>query len=165
MKPLSVTNLLLVGAAAAVCAACVTVVVVALGAGPILVSPALALSFLLVSALIAWGGVHVKRLRAHRETWMTPLGALRVAMFARASSMAGALFAGGLVGIAGVAFTRLDADAMLATACIASLSACAALVWCVVGAVVERWCVVDPHDDDDAQNGEGRGTRPLSPRA
>lgn len=165
MKPLSVAVLLLMGGVCAAFAACAIALLIAMGGGPFLLSPFLPLTFLLLAGLTLWAGIHVKRLRAHQVTWMTPMGALKVAMMARASSVVGAVFAGALLGVAGVALTRMEAEAMVAMACVAAISAAAASLWCVVAGLVERWCVVDPHDDEEGQGIEGRGTRPLSPRA
>ena len=88
------------------------------GGTPMIVTPGPAVIFAIATACLIWSGLAVRRLRAGKETWIDAIGAMRVAVFARASAIVGS----GLSGLVGI-------------------------VWCVIAIVVERWCVIDPDDE------------------
>lgn len=150
MKPLRVASLGLVGGVAALVSAGGTSVLLGVGAAPIQPTPLLALLFAVLAGVLLWLGVHVRRLKARRETWMTHLTAARTAVLAHASALVSAASAGVMLGLAAVALGRLEAGYMMRVALYAALVAGAALLWCVSAIVVERWCQVDP--DDEAEH-------------
>lgn len=154
MRPVSV---LLVAATGAICgglAFAATEIGTRVGATPLLITPAPAVLFLVITAFLLWAGVHVRRYRASKDTWIGALGALRVAVAARASSMVGAGLTGILIGLTGSSLAHAEAAVMAQNAIAAGLSALAGLVWTVSAVVVERWCVIKPDDEDAA--GDGR---------
>lgn len=89
----------------------------------------------------------MRRLRAGKETWIDAIGAMRVAVFARASAIVGSGLTGVLIGVMAVSLMQLEAPAMLANAIGSGLSGLVGIVWCVIAIVVERWCVIDPDDE------------------
>ena len=89
----------------------------------------------------------MRRLRANKDTWINAIGAMRVAVFARASAIVGSALAGVLIGVMIVSLTQHEASAMVANAIASGISGLVGLVWTVVALAVERWCVIDPDDD------------------
>ncbi len=157
MKPLSPLHLTLLAVLLAATGGLASVVAVGVGLGPVLITPLLALVYALLAGLLLWAGLAVRRLKAHKRTWMTPILAMRTAIAARACALVGAASVGTLAGIAAVGLTRLQAPAMSSSALGAGVSALAALALTIVAVLVERWCIVDS-DDDEATRGRGEGT-------
>ena len=152
MRPVSV---LLVAATGAICgglAFAATEIGTRVGATPLLITPAPAVLFLVITAFLLWAGVHVRRYRANKDTWIDAIGAMRVAVFARASAIVGSALAGVLIGVMIVSLTQLEASAMVANAIASGLSGLVGLVWIVVALVVERWCVINPDDDGSSSS-------------
>lgn len=89
----------------------------------------------------------MRRLRAGKDTWIDAIGAMRVAVFARASALVGSGLTGFLLGVMAVSLVQLEAPAMLSNAIGAGLSGLVGVVWCVIAIVVERWCVINPDDE------------------
>ena len=94
----------------------------------------------------------MRRLRANKDTWIDAIGAMRVAVFARASAIVGSALAGVLIGVMIVSLTQLEASVMVANAIASGLSGLVGLVWIVVALVVERWCVINPDDDGSSSS-------------
>nr|NLD40772.1 DUF3180 domain-containing protein [Actinomycetales bacterium] len=114
-----------------------------------------------VIALVFWRGRAVRRMVEGEDTSMTPLEAARVAMAAKTSAVVGSLlggyFAAVILFVAGLppAPARLD----LLISALAGVALAVLMV--VVGLVVERWCRVDPPEDE---NGVGAAD-PSAPSA
>ena len=105
-----------------------------------------------MTVLVLVAGLAVRRLRANKDTWIDAIGAMRVAVFARASAIVGSALAGVLIGVMIVSLTQLEASAMVANAIASGLSGLVGLVWIVVALVVERWCVINPDDDGSSSS-------------
>ncbi|WP_022868572.1 DUF3180 family protein [Schaalia vaccimaxillae] len=150
MKPISLLGLAGIGVATGAISAVVTFMMITVGGSPVIITPFLAVLMLCIAGTLWWAGLHVRRFRSDKDTWMTALAAARVAAAARASCAVGALMCGGLLGIAVACLMRMDAAAMLQNALAAGLAAVAAGVLTSVGVVVERWCTLEPDDDQDA---------------
>ena len=116
-----------------------------------------AVAALVIAGVVLTCGFAVRRLRARERTWMTPTGAATTAAAAQASAIAGAAIGGLYAGQLALALLAPGSPVMnqLAWSAAGSLAACVA--WCVVGFVVEHWCVISDGDDDDAPGGEGAG--------
>ena len=142
MKPLSITWVTLVGFVCALLSFVGFFAHMRAGGTPLIVTP----------ALLIWSGLAVRRLRANKDTWIDAIGAMRVAVFARASAIVGSALAGVLIGVMIVSLTQLEASAMVANAIASGISGLVGLVWTVVALAVERWCVIDPDDDGSSSS-------------
>jgi hypothetical protein len=109
---------------------------------------ALALSLLLIAGVVIALAVPIRRAtRGAVRTRVDPFHATRVVLLAKASSIAGALLAGGALGLLGELLVRsggLNSDSLLRT--LAVLGGSVALL--VAGLVGEFFCTVPPSDDD-----------------
>ena len=147
MKPLSITWVTLVGFVCALLSFVGFFAHMRAGGTPLIVTPGPAVVFAVATALLIWSGLAVRRLRANKDTWIDAIGAMRVAVFARASAIVGSGLTGVLIGVMAVSLMQLEAHAMLANAIGSGLSGLVGIVWCVIAIVVERWCVIDPDDE------------------
>ena len=147
MKPVSIVWVLVVALAAAGLSFLGFFAHMRAGGTPMIVAPGPAVVFAIATACLIWSGLAVRRLRAGKDTWIDAIGAMRVAVFARASALVGAGLTGFLIGVMAVSLVQLQALAMLSNAIGAGLSGLVGIVWCVIAIVVERWCVINPDDE------------------
>ena len=147
MKPVSIMWVLAVGLVAAGLSFLGFFAHMREGGTPMIVTPGPADHIARATACLIWSGLAVRRLRAGKETWIDAIGAMRVAVFARASAIVGSGLTGVLIGVMAVSLMQLEAHAMLANAIGSGLSGLVGIVWCVIAIVVERWCVIDPDDE------------------
>ncbi|QWW19862.1 DUF3180 domain-containing protein [Schaalia sp. 19OD2882] len=148
MKPVAPVLLVVIAVVTGATSGLATAVVLSSGGTPTPPTPFMSVLFVMFALVLVWLGLHVKRLRAHKETWMRPLGAARVAALARASAWVGSLMTGALGGLAAVCLTRMQAQMLVHAALWAGLAAVSALGWGVCAVIVERWCIVDTSDPD-----------------
>ena len=94
MKPLSITWVTLVGFVCALLSFLGFFAHMRAGGTPLIVTPGPAVVFAVATALLIWSGLAVRRLRANKDTWIDAIGAMRVAVFARASAIVGSVLAG-----------------------------------------------------------------------
>lgn len=162
MRPVSIPLLGLLAVVAAGAGALLCAVVVGTGHGPVLVTPYLGAVLGAIAALVLWAGLAVRRMRARKRTWMTPILAMRTALFARTCTLVGSAGSGLLAGIAVVSAVQLRATASAAAALDAGLACLGAVLLTVVAVVVERWCVIDSggdgEDGPDSRGGRAPGT-------
>lgn len=122
---------------------------------------ALALSLLFLAGVVIALALPIRRAtRAEVRTRIDPFHATRVVMFAKASSLAGALLTGAGVGLLVELLTRsggLNGDALLRS--LAVLGGAVALL--VAGLVGEWLCTVPPADDEPG--GPDRAPASLEP--
>jgi Protein of unknown function (DUF3180). len=108
----------------------------------------LGLSLLFIAGIVIALALPIRRAtRAEVRTRIDPFHATRVVLFAKASSLAGALLAGAAIGLLVELLTRsggLNTDALLRT--LAVLGGSIALV--AAGLVGEWLCTVPPGDDE-----------------
>ena len=152
MKPLSIAWVGLVGVVSAALSFLGFLAHMRVGNTPLIVTPGPAVLFALATALLIWSGLAVRRLRADKETWINALGAMPVAVFARASALVGSALTGILAGVMAVSLLQVSTPAMASNAIAAGLSALVGLVWVIVAIVVERWCVINPDDEGGSSN-------------
>jgi membrane protease YdiL (CAAX protease family) len=109
---------------------------------------ALALSLLFLAGIVIALAVPIRRAtRGKVRTRIDPFHATRVVLFAKASSIAGALLTGGAAGLLAEVLVRsggINTDSLLRT--IAVLAGAVALL--VAGLVGEWLCTVPPGEDD-----------------
>lgn len=153
MKPLNRTLVVSVGIVALAVGSLASALMVRFAGRPIMVTPVLSLLFVVIGVWLLVGGGGVRRLTARRETWVTPVGAARIAVLARSSAYVMSGCGGFLAGVAAVAFTRLWAPAMAFSAWSSLAGAVGAVFACVCAVVVERWCI----DSNSSGEDEGRG--------
>ena len=106
MKPLSITWVTLVGFVCALLSFLCFFTHMRAGGTPLIVTPGPAVVFAVATALLIWSGLAVRRLRANKDTWINAIGAMRVAVFARASAIVGSALAGVLIGVMIVSLTQ-----------------------------------------------------------
>ena len=152
MKPLAITWVLLVGVVSAALSFLGFFAHMRTGGTPMIVTPGPGVVFAVATAILIWSGMAVRRLRAGKDTWIDAIGAMRVAVFARASAIVGSALTGVLIGVMIVSLTQLEASVMVANAIASGLSGLVGLVWIIVALVVERWCVINPDDDGSSSS-------------
>ena len=165
MKPLSVRSVLLVIVASGVIAGLLTAAVFSVGLGPLRATPYLGLLFVILTGVMAWYGWQVRRLKRGESTRITPVGAMRVAVAARASALVAAGCFGVLAAILIVTLLRPSTSALQMAAMWAGIDGAGAVLWSVVSFIVERWCVIDTDDSsqDYPSGSRGPGTPTGSP--
>lgn len=161
MKPLNRALVGSIGVAALAFGALIAALMVRYGSQPLVVTPWISLSFILIGLWLLIGGRAVRNLKAHKETWVSPVGAARIAVFARSSAYVLSGCTGFLMGVAGVGFTRMWAPIMAFAAWSALAGAVTALFACLSAVVVERWCR-DVSSDEDGDGGL-RGSKRSAP--
>ncbi len=152
MKPVSVPLLLGLGVGAAALGAVVSMVLLRTGGSPLIITPFLSAFFVLLGVWLLVAGRAVRHLKAKEDTWISPVGAARTAILARASAQVTAAFAGALFGVSSVGFTRLWASATAMSAWTALAGGLAATFCAIVAVVVERWCVDEGDSEGGAEN-------------
>lgn len=162
MRPLSLPLVGSLGVASLAAGSLIAALMVRYATHPFTVTPLIAALFVVLAVWLWVGGRAVKRLKARQKTWVTPMGATRVAVLARSSAYVCAVCAGILIGVAAVSFTRLWAPAMAFAAWSSLAGGVSALLACVVAVVVERWCVDTSGDDEDGQGVRRKGPSPAS---
>ena len=140
MKPVSIVWVLAVGLVAAGLSFLGFFAHMREGGTPMIVTPGPAVIFAIATACLIWSGLAVRRLRAGKETWIDAIGAMRVAVFARASAIVGSGLTGILIGVMAVSLMQLEAPAMLSNAIGSGLSGLVGIVWCGIA-------IVDPEDE------------------
>ena len=114
---------------------------------------------LVVCALSAWLAAQVRRLKERKETWMSAVGAARVAALSLALSHVGALFLGYFAGQVVFLALNLGNDALVAMLWGKIAAVVGAVVMLVTGLVIERICTIDPNDP---KSGPPKGTAAAS---
>ena len=130
---------------------------------PIVIPPiTLAVALVLIGVIIIVMALPVRRVsRGVPNARIDPFYATRVLMLAKASSLSGALLAGGAIGIVGYLLSRsvLPATTSVAAAIATGVSA---IVLLVAGLVAEHMCRIPPEDKDKPGAGpRGPGSVPL----
>ena len=161
MTPLSWRRLALFSISAAALVAAIGFIALAFGGSPLLITPLLALLLLALAGLLLWAGLHVRRYKAGKRTWVTPLHAMRIAVAARASALVSSLVLGALLGILATSLARVTASSMAANALASGLALVAALAWCASALVVERWCLADGEDEDEHPDAQRPSASPA----
>ena len=106
-----------------------------------------ALVALVACALSAWLAAHVNRLKQRKQTWMSAVGAARVAALSLALSHVGALFLGYFGGQIVFLALNLGNDALAPMLASKIAAAIGAILMIVTGQFIEKICTVDPNDN------------------
>lgn len=117
---------------------------------PVLIPPfTLAAALVLIGAIIVVMAWPVRRVaRGDRTKRVDPFYATRVVMLAKASSLSGALLAGGGLGIAGYLLSRTVLPAV-GSVTMGVATAVGAILLLAAGLVAEHWCTIPPDDPDE----------------
>ncbi len=120
---------------------------------PVLIPPfTVAVALVLIGIIIVAMAWPVRRVaRGDRSKRVDPFYATRVVVLAKASSLAGALLAGGALGILGFFLTRSVPQVSSVTMAIAVVVGAVLLL--VGGLVAEHWCTIPPDDDEKTRKG------------
>lgn len=121
---------------------------------PVLIPPfTLALALVLIGVIIVIMAWPVRRVaRGDRSRRVDPFYAARVVLLAKASSLGGALLAGGGIGIAGYLLSRSVLPAV-GSVTMGVATAVGAILLLVAGLIAEYWCTIPPEDDDTKRPG------------
>ncbi|WP_193312876.1 DUF3180 domain-containing protein [Georgenia subflava] len=122
---------------------------------PVPVPMSTALGPAALSVVLLWLGRNVRRLVRRDPTSMTPIGAARVVVLAKASALVGAVLVGYFGAQLVLALENLAAPLPRDQAWAAGLSLVACVVLVGVALLVEWWCRVPPEDDDETPGRSG----------
>lgn len=101
---------------------------------------------LVISLLSAWLAAHVQRLKKRQETWMSAVGAARVAALSLALSHTGAIFLGYFGSQSLFILVNLGNDALAETLWKKIVAVIGAVLMMVTGIIIEKICTIDPED-------------------
>jgi len=118
-------------------------------------------SLLLLAGAVFWAGWTVRAYQRGRRPDLDALRAARTYVLGKAAAVTGSLLVGWYLAQVLVVLGDLDVESRKAHGLAALWAVGAALVLCVVGVLVERFCQLPPSDDDGKER-EGR-TPPGSP--
>lgn len=149
MKRTRLTMLLGLALVAGVVAYLLELLGQSLGANVIVPPLSLTLTLFAIGIAVILLAIPVRRsVTGKRKARLDPFYALRVAVFAKASSLAGSLLAGAAVGIVLFLFGRpITPSVTMSTVAISEIIAGAFLV--VAGLIAEHLCVLPPDDPQD----------------
>ncbi len=149
MKRTRLTVLLGLALAAGVVAYLLELLGQSLGANVVVPPLSLTLTLVAVGIAVILLAIPVRRsVTGKRKARLDPFYALRVAVFAKASSLAGSLLAGAAVGIVLFLFGRpIAPSASMSTVAISEIVAGVFLV--AAGLIAEHLCVLPPDDPED----------------
>ncbi len=149
MKRTRPTVLLGLALAAGVAAYLLELLGQSLGANVIVPPLSLTLTLVAIGIAVILLAIPVRRsVTGKRKARLDPFYALRVAVFAKASSLAGSLFAGAAVGIVLFLFGRpITPSVTMSTVAISEIVAGVFLV--AAGLIAEHLCVLPPDDPQD----------------
>lgn len=121
---------------------------------PVLIPPfTLAVALVLIGVIIVAMAWPVRRVaRGNRSARVDPFYATRVVMLAKASSLGGALLAGGGLGIAGYLLSR-SVLPPVGSVTMAIATAAGGVLLLVGGLIAEHWCMIPPDDDEKKRSG------------
>lgn len=107
-----------------------------------------------VMVSLAWP-IRRRIVEPQRHALIDPFYATRVLLLAKASAIAGGIFAGGAAGLAIVVFSRAPAPGGSLWLTVAAVLG--AIVLTVGGLIAERWCTLPPDstEDDSGDTAEG----------
>jgi len=108
-----------------------------------------AVTLVLIAALVLRAGWAVRRYTQGRRPSLSGLRAARTLVLAQSSALTGAVLTGWYVAHVLLVAGDLDVPALRGKALWAGLAVLAAVALVVAGLVVERWCRVQGRDDDD----------------
>ncbi|MFD6176634.1 MULTISPECIES: DUF3180 domain-containing protein [unclassified Isoptericola] len=103
---------------------------------------------------IFWAGWAVRAYQKGDRPGLDPLRAARTFVLAKAGALTGALLAGRYVASVLVVLGQLQVEARRDQAIASAIAAGCALVLCVVGLVVEKFCQLPPSDDAEGDTEE-----------
>lgn len=118
-----------------------------------------AVTLVLLAAVVLWFGWAVRRYTQGRRPSLSGLRAARTLVLAQSAALTGAALTGWYLAHVLLVAGDLDVAALRSKALWAGLAALAAVTLTVAGVVVERWCRVRGSDGDDD------GTPPRSASA
>ncbi|QDB80354.1 DUF3180 domain-containing protein [Georgenia wutianyii] len=149
MQRTSRQTLLLTAVVAGAVAYAALAVLESRGGALVPVPPVTGIGLLALAVVLLALGRSVRRLVEGKDTRMTQLGAARVAMLAKASSLSGSALGGYFAAQVLLAWRNITAPALREHALSAggALLACLALV--AVALVVEHWCRLPPEEDGE----------------
>lgn len=158
MRRTPVLRVLAVAALATAVAAAVLRIVESRG-GTLLPVPVLAwVVILLIAAVVGGLGWNVRQYTAGKRPELDMLMAARTVVLATASAYTGALLTGWYAAQVLVVAGDIGLAARREVAVTAGIAAVAAAALAVVGLLVERWCEIEPPDDDEGGASAASGT-------
>ncbi|MFC7878095.1 DUF3180 domain-containing protein [Isoptericola sp. NPDC057391] len=111
-------------------------------------------AILALAGVIFWMGWAVRAYQKGDRPDLDPLRAARTFVLAKAGALTGALLAGRYVASVLIVLDRMQIEPSRDQAVAAGIAAACAVVLCVVGLVVEKFCQLPPSDDADGGDTE-----------
>lgn len=99
-----------------------------------------------VCGFTGWLGWHVKRFKSRKKTWITAVGASRVAALALALSHVGAVLGGFFGGQMANLLFHLTNESLVALLGAKIVALLGAVLMVLTGILVEKICTIDPND-------------------
>ncbi|WP_051196542.1 DUF3180 domain-containing protein [Jonesia quinghaiensis] len=109
---------------------------------------------------VTWAGLTVRAYLAGKKPKLSGLAAARIAVFAKATCLGGALFVGWYGGQLLLTLENLGIESQAHRAWFAGAAVIASLVLCICGYIAEGNCQIPPEDDGDTEKARPRGTIP-----
>ncbi|WP_435298586.1 DUF3180 domain-containing protein [Timonella sp. A28] len=105
----------------------------------------------LLAGLVTWGGLVVRAYLNGKRPKLAGITAARIAVFAKAGSLGGALFVGGYGAQVLVALENISVESQQARAWGAGAACIAALIFVVCAMIAERNCQLPPPTEDASE--------------
>lgn len=113
-------------------------------------------AYLVIAGLVTWGGMTVRAYLAGKKPNLSGVTASRIATFAKACSLGGALFLGWYGVQILIALENFSVESQQSRALWAGIAAATAIVLAVCGMIAERNCQIPPEEPQEA-NGKIAG--------
>lgn len=104
---------------------------------------------LIIAGLVTWGGLTVRAYIAGKEPELNGLFAARIAVFAKACSLGGALFMGWYGAQVLMALQNISIESQQRRALWAGISVVASLILTICGMIAERNCQIPPAEAEE----------------
>lgn len=104
---------------------------------------------LVIAGLVTWGGLTVRSYIAGKKPELNGLLAARIAVFAKASSLGGALFMGWYGAQVLMALQNISIESQQSRALWAGVSVIASLALTICGMIAERNCQIPPSEPEE----------------
>ncbi|TBN57968.1 DUF3180 domain-containing protein [Glaciihabitans arcticus] len=156
MKPTRAPVLFLLAGFGAAAGWLLETAMVAMGRAIAIPPATLSIALVLIAIIIVGMALPVFRVvRGTARKAVDPFYATRVVLLAKASSLAGALLAGGTLAVLGFVLSRSIVPAVGSVATTIAAAACA-IVLLIAGLVAEKMCTLPPQGDDPTSTATGK---------
>lgn len=114
----------------------------------------------IISVIGIWLGLQVQRLKKRKETWITAVGAARVAALSLAMSHTGAIFLGYFGAQLVFLVSNHSNEALVGMVWQKVIAGLGAVIMVITGLLIEKICSIDP-EDPESQSHPGSAPEPA----